>query len=146
VLVHDLGSTDGVLLAEAKIAGDRAVAWRAGTFVRLGRTTLALEEPVASALAGLEEAPDDEMVEGEVVERPTRSSARGASPSEADRKASRATNGTGAAAVASVSAAPPARPRNVRKPAWSSTDLAVVLAALAVMGLSIAGLFWLLRS
>ena len=43
-------------------------------------------------------------------------------------------------------ATPTVQPLRSATSLWSVTDTAVVLAALAIIGLSLAGLFWLLRS
>ncbi|MDP9152475.1 MAG: FHA domain-containing protein, partial [Myxococcota bacterium] len=51
VLVRDLGARNGTWLGERLAPTDGDAVWRPATSVRLGRTVLALEEPVDEALA-----------------------------------------------------------------------------------------------
>jgi pSer/pThr/pTyr-binding forkhead associated (FHA) protein len=139
VLVRDMGSKNGVILGASRIPADRDVVWKSGTLVRIGKTALTLDEPAASALAELEEADDEPMKSEDVPPMPAPSSTK---------VPAAAPNTTGSAPIADLAnASKSGLPVIARAPKhrWSATDLAVVAAALAVMGLSIAGLVWLLR-
>ena len=143
VLVRDLGSKNPAQLGDAPLDATRDTVWRPAVMLRVGRTVLALEEPVAEALAELEDAPDEALpAEGAPEPPPSRTDAS-APPSRDDLSVPPA-SGARAAPIAEV-AASVAPPRRKRGTSWSVTDLLVMLAALSVLGLSIAGLVWLLR-
>jgi pSer/pThr/pTyr-binding forkhead associated (FHA) protein len=132
VLVRDLGSKNGAWLGESHLMPDRDATWRKPTMLRLGKTVVALEEPVAEALAELESAPDEPLPP------------EGAPPPPAPLTVAVAV------AVAAPVAAPPAPIPRVKQPApprskWSGADMAVVVAAVSIIALSAAGLYWLLR-
>lgn len=140
VLVRDMGSKNGVTVGQARIPSDRDTVWRSGTVMRLGKTALVLDEPAATALAELEDAEDEPMGSEDVPPMP--------SPSTKIPAAAPPNTTTGGAPIADLANAlspPVPAPRRPARHRWSATDLAVVAAALAVMGLSIAGLVWLLR-
>src|SRR5579863_1724312 len=114
VLARDLGSKNGALLGESPLPSDRDVAWRPAVMLRVGHTVLALIEPVAIALAELEESPDEPLASGDAPPEP-----RPAAPPPES---------------APVSAPPRSRagkpaPRR-RRPAWTAADVLVMLAAL----------------
>jgi len=135
VLVRDLGSKNPAQLGDATLDPARDTVWRAALVLRVGKTVLALEEPVAEALAELESAPDEALpTEGAPSPPPPLAAPppREEAPTSAARQAP----------IANV--APRALPPR-KKPTWSVTDVLVMLAALSVLGLSIAGLVWLLR-
>jgi pSer/pThr/pTyr-binding forkhead associated (FHA) protein len=138
VFLRDLGSMNGVFLGESRVSTDRDVVWRPPTMVRVGRTVLALDEPVVAALAELEAA-DDEVVPDDVA--PPEPPPSAAAPVSAAAPADRGLAGP----VASV--APPSAGKAPRKRArvWKPADIAVVTAAVLVIGASIAGLVWVLR-
>lgn len=134
VLARDLGSKNGALLGESPLPSDRDVAWRPAVMLRVGHTVLALVEPVAIALAELEESPDEPLAPGDAPPEP-----RPAAPPPESSPVS---------APPHPRAAKPAgkpAPRR-RRPAWTAADVLVMLAALSVLALSIAGLVWLLRA
>jgi len=135
VLVRDLGSKNGAWLGETPLSPDRDTAWRAPAVLRLGKTAVALVEPVAEALAELESAPDDVLPDEGAPPPPPRRSLPAPAPA--------------AAPAPGHSAAPPSPPPPVpsanRRHRWSGADLAVVVAALSIIALSAAGLYWLLR-
>jgi pSer/pThr/pTyr-binding forkhead associated (FHA) protein len=139
VLVRDLGSKNGVRLGEARLPVDRDVPWRAGLTLFVGATTISLEEPAATALAELEAAEDEPMGPGDAPPEPAAFSDLLAR--EAKGPPAAAKSPSVAPSRLSVRPAPP-----VKGPAWSPADVAVVLTALALLGLSVAGLFWLLRT
>jgi pSer/pThr/pTyr-binding forkhead associated (FHA) protein len=134
VLVRDLGSKNGIQIGESRVPTDRDVPWRAPIMLRIGQAVLALEEPVAMALAELEGAPDESL------------------PSEGARPPPPPYGPPGTPqaisnAAAPVAALPPAGPRRPRPRlrGWSGADAAVVIAAASIIVLSAAGLYWLLR-
>jgi pSer/pThr/pTyr-binding forkhead associated (FHA) protein len=144
ILARDLGSKNGALLGESLLASDRDVVWKGTVMLRIAHTVLALEEPVALALGELESAADEPIADADVPPEPpplSTGAPPGASP-EAPPPASVAGN---AAPIAedpkNERAAPPIRQRS----GWSATDAAVVLAAVTVIVLSVAGLVWLLK-
>jgi len=133
VLVRDLGSKNGAYLGEARLAPDRDVPWRAPTMLRLGGEVIALEEPVARALAELEAAPDELVLEGDLPPAP-RAAVEPATTEPVPEPA----------LVASAARAPRTS-KSSGGSAWSGADLAVVFVAIAVLAMSAAGLYWLLR-
>ena len=133
VYVGDRGAKNGTWLGEARIPPDREVPWRTTQMIRLGKTVLALHEPLGEALARIEGAPDEPMVPSDPVAPPP------GAPAPAEDVASPA----GAAPVAPVPSTAP-RPAPRRR-TWSLVDFAVMAAAAGVLALSIAGLVWLLR-
>ena len=154
VLVRDLGSKNGALLGESRLSRDRDAPWKSALMLRLGRTVLALEEPVALALGSLEDAADEPMAPDDAPAEPPPMSAPAASAPSATAEEARAPSSeapssvAGAAApIAEVAIDKSRHARTVRKKksAWSATDLAVMVAAALVIALSIAGLVWLLR-
>jgi pSer/pThr/pTyr-binding forkhead associated (FHA) protein len=156
VLVRDLGSKNGALMGEARLATARDVAWKSTVVLRVARTVLALEEPALLALGALEEAADEPMDDADAAPPPPVSAARArehAPANAAPASAAASVAGGGSAPIAEVvpstktSAEERATgaPRRTRS-GWSATDSAVVLAALAVIALSVAGLVWLLKT
>ncbi len=143
VLVRDAGSKNGAFLGDARISPDRDTAWRPALMLRIGRTVLALDEPVALALSDIEQGGDEAVAEEDLPPAPPN-----ASPLPLVEEAPRSEGRRGAAApMAQIDgAASRAAPRRKKKSGWSGTDLAVVAAALAVIALSVAGLIWLLRT
>jgi pSer/pThr/pTyr-binding forkhead associated (FHA) protein len=138
VSVLDLGAKNGTWLGDARLSPDREAIWRPALMVRIGRTVLALEEPVGDALARIESAADEAMPEDEAPAPPA-STASPAPATNVEREPATAAP----VAVVPVQAGP-AAPRPSRT-GWSTTDLTVMAAALGVLALSIAGLVWLLR-
>jgi hypothetical protein len=111
----------------------------------IGRTVLALEEPVAEALAKIETAPDEPLPPDEPLDPPERSSARAAeTPSGADAH-DLAGEATALAPIASASPQGGAPSSQKPRGRFSITDIVVMATAIGVLALSIAGLVWLLR-
>jgi pSer/pThr/pTyr-binding forkhead associated (FHA) protein len=138
VLIRDLGAKNRAALGEVWLATERDVVWRRPSMLRVGRTVLALREPVADALAELEGSADEALPEGGEPPPPPPSSHAPAPPS--------LSGGARTAAAPLAEATPSVAPKPVpRGPAWSTTDLAVGGAAILVIALSAAGLYWLLR-
>jgi pSer/pThr/pTyr-binding forkhead associated (FHA) protein len=134
VLVRDLGSKNPALLGDVPLDPSRDVVWRPAVVLRVARTVLALEEPVGDALMELEAAPDELLPLQDGTEAP-------APPPRSIPAMERAS--------APPSSAPPSVPASaapvVAAPGWGVTDIVVMLAALGILALSIAGLVWLLR-
>jgi pSer/pThr/pTyr-binding forkhead associated (FHA) protein len=169
VELRDLGAKNGTWLAGARAPAERAVLWRPAQMVQIGRTVMALEEPIADALARIESSPDEALPEGAAAAAPPAGAAGpapsppassaaldAAAPASASlpsaSPASSAAPGSarpgGAAVESNASAAPAlvgAKPRERARSGWSVTDLVVIAAAVSVLVLSIAGLVWLLR-
>jgi pSer/pThr/pTyr-binding forkhead associated (FHA) protein len=128
VIVRDLGAKNGTWLAEARLIDGRDTVWRPAQMMKIGRTVLALEEPVSDALAEIESAADEQLGLNDGIEAAVND------PSK-------------------PGAASPVIPSGERKPGisgqrrrWSVLDVIVMAAALGVLALSLAGLVWLLRS
>ena len=142
VLVRDLGSKNGARLGDARLPPDRDVPWRSGQVLLAGATTMTLEEPAAIALAELEAAEDEPMAPGDAPPQPEPFAGSGESLPGGKLAGA---DGAGAQPV-SPSARPPGRSSTrPKEPGWSPTDVAVVLTALTLLGLSVAGLVWLLH-
>lgn len=138
VLLRDLGSKNGVVTESGRLPIDRDVPWPPGAPVRVGRSTLVLEEPVAAALAELEDA-DDERVEdldaADVLDEAGDEAATDAPANDVDGVIPPPDDGT-----------PPRGPLPTREAGeWDGPDLAVLLAAAVILLLSLGGLLWLLR-
>jgi pSer/pThr/pTyr-binding forkhead associated (FHA) protein len=133
VLLRDLGAKNGTWLGDSRVAELAEVTWRTTQMVRIGRTVLALREPVGDALASIEQAPDEAMAAEEPM---------APAPGPLPPSVPPPVEATSAAPVGPVPQA--ALPR-ARRGAWSVIDLTVMAAAVAVLALSIAGLVWLLR-
>ncbi len=142
VLVQDLGSKNRAALGEAWVPTDRAVVWRRPAMLRLGRSVLAVNEPVADALAELEASADEALPEGGAPPPPppSRPASRDSVPPDA---AARPADAPLAASPSTT--APRATPASDTV-GWSATDVAVGAAAVLVIALSVAGLYWLLKT
>jgi pSer/pThr/pTyr-binding forkhead associated (FHA) protein len=146
VLVRDLGSKNGVFLGDTRVHPGRDVAWKPSLMLRLAGTVLALEEPVAVALADLEAGDDELLAEDDVPAVPPPSVVAAPGPAPDGGAADAPTTAAAPAPIAqidrsSVTVPGPAR----RRGGWSATDITVISAALLVLAASVAGLYWLLR-
>jgi predicted component of type VI protein secretion system len=162
IWVKDLGSKNGAYLGERRLPPQEEVQWRSSLAVKLGRTVLGLVEPIALALAQLEEM-GDEPVRAEDIPRepppsvavssarskasacmdaPTLNHARAvAQPAEALHSAAAQKSGPGSAMRVGAQATHVAKdPKG-----WNATDVALVVVALSILGLSLVGLAWVLR-
>ena len=166
VFVRELGSKNGALLGETRLPEGRDVTVRSGARVALGKTVLSLEDPAVDALLAVEQLDDEVLAAGDgPVGRPPERGVSLTDDTRAPRDAERRSDGRssdapsnhGAAvterlptATAPVAAAPrsPVPPKTAarRRGAWRVADLAIMVAALVVLALSLAGLVWLLRS
>jgi len=148
LLVRDLGSKNGAELAGRRLE-DRDHPWKAGDELRIGQNVFVYEYGAIDALAELERAADEKIRPDEPLAPPDVESA----PAEVRKSAPRISLSppvslapVGAEGAAPIAEVPPTRPRSSRtKPGWTSTDFLVVLLAVLVLALSIAGLVWLLR-
>jgi pSer/pThr/pTyr-binding forkhead associated (FHA) protein len=142
VYVTDRGAKNGTWIGEVRIGGGQEVPWRQPQMVRVGRSVLALMEPLASALLAIESAPDEVVgTQDEQVVPYARPAAESPAPeSPAVEEARRSREATEVEATASAHTTGRARRRG-----WSLVDLMVMGAALCILGLSLAGLVWLLR-
>jgi pSer/pThr/pTyr-binding forkhead associated (FHA) protein len=136
LFVRDLGAKNGSWLGEYPVPSDQEAPWRAAQMVRVGRTVLALEEPLVETLARIEEAPDKPLSPDATPPPPPASTDAPASMPAPEPEAA-----APVAAVPTQHAAPVSRPKH----GWSAFDFAVVAAAVSVLALSLAGLVWLLR-
>jgi pSer/pThr/pTyr-binding forkhead associated (FHA) protein len=159
LLVRDLGSKNGAHLAGHPLE-ERDLPWKAGEELRVGQNVLVYQFGAIDALAELERAADEKIGPDEPLAPPD---IENAPPEERDRKSERRLSvpapvslvevgAEGAAPIAEVPQAKPRSPpsgtsqgRTRTKAGWTSTDFVVVLLAVLVLALSIAGLVWLLR-
>ena len=144
VVAHDLGATeaaslDGCLLTSADVA------WRLGQQLAIGGTQLGLRHAAREALAELDRSPDETIRADETIPLPASEIDSSAAPGEP-----LGANEARARADARDDFEPEEQETRLAKDAreggWGLTDAAVVLIALGVLALSIAGIVWLLRS
>lgn len=146
LLVRDLGSKNGSSIGQVFLSPDKSTAWPAQAVLAIGATRLVFHDPVGEALAELEQMADEHMRDDESVDPPdvgpvARPAPAGASPA-ADGAIRPADKGSSIGAV----------PRRARRAGdksrhgWNMTDVLVVLLALAVLALSLLGLYWLFRT
>jgi pSer/pThr/pTyr-binding forkhead associated (FHA) protein len=137
VSVQDLGAKNGTWMGEARAPADHAVPWRPAVMIKIGRTVLALEEPISDALARIENAPDRPLSPDLAPEPPL------PPPPPPSAPAPGAMASIPAAAPTAASA--PSKKPPARGPRWSASDRLVMAAAVGLLVLSLAGLVWLLR-
>jgi pSer/pThr/pTyr-binding forkhead associated (FHA) protein len=133
LLARDAGSKNGAWIGDTRIPAERDASWRPGVTLRLGGTTLAIHDPAAIALSEIEEAEDAPVSPEDIPPQPNPSAA-GDSDTDPD---------------ASPVPLPPTKPialARTKASLWNPTDVAVMLAAVAILGLSLVGLLWLLRT
>ncbi len=139
VRVRDLGAKNGTWLGEATLPAGSDVVWRPALMLRIGRTVLALEEPVSDALARIESVPDEPLANDDVGPAPAPSTPALEPPSSVAREAA------SAAPMAVVPTQQPTAPKGRPRSGWAPADLMVMAAAIGVLALSLAGLIYLLR-
>jgi hypothetical protein len=115
--------------------------------MRLGRTVLALVEPVDELLAEIESAPDEALAPGAPVAPPSTSIDSGTSdsPAAAYEEADEVRSDNAAQPSSPPRAEEAPRAPQKARTVWSIMDFIVMSAALGLLILSIAGLAWLLR-
>lgn len=147
VLVRTLGAKNGTWIGGSRAPDDREVVWRPAQMMRIGRTVLALEEPVRDALASIEGAPDEAVPIGDPVDTQARAAYGAATPTApANPSETNAQHLTRMPAPITGFPAQPEGPRLPRRTAGLSiADMAVMATAIGVLALSIAGLVWLLH-
>jgi pSer/pThr/pTyr-binding forkhead associated (FHA) protein len=140
VLVRDRKSKNGARLGDTAVPDARDLPWKNNVLLFIGKTSLALEEPAAIALSELEQAADEEVRAEDVPAEP-RPLTVAPEPEPAPESAA-APSTKAEAPIAQLPDAAPAQAAG----RWTATDVAVIFAAIAIIGLSLAGLLWLLRS
>jgi pSer/pThr/pTyr-binding forkhead associated (FHA) protein len=159
VLLRDAGSRNGVYLGESRIPTDREVPWRSPTMVRLAASVLSLHEPVSLALAQIEAAADERLADEAVPPPPSApppASAGAASEgapapaappagATASGRAPEPPNAPIAPQVSRSATTIPRGPRARARRGWTGADLALVTVAILMIGVSVAGLVWVLR-
>jgi pSer/pThr/pTyr-binding forkhead associated (FHA) protein len=139
VYVRDLEAKNGTWLGDLRVPSGQSVAWRSVQMLKMGGSVLALVEPVIDALEAIERA-EDEMLDPEESVRAAGPPV-GATPRVAEMR------GASPDSLAGSVAGPPVKQASsARAGRWSLVDLIVMGAAVAVLGLSLVGLFWLFRS
>jgi pSer/pThr/pTyr-binding forkhead associated (FHA) protein len=136
VVVRDLGAELAPTLDGAPL-GRGDVVWRPGRLLAIGGDALALEHPAAEALAELERSPDEPIPPDETIAEPPGAPEPSESPPPAHVEPA------APASPAPLDAGPPTEIDETG--GWTLLDGAVVLAAIGVLALSIAGLVWILR-
>ncbi len=146
VTVRDLGSRNGVFMGDQRIAPDRDTPWKAPTMVRIARSVLALDEPVAAALAVIESAVDERIADEPAapppsIHAPPTPAPEPPPPPKEEPPQSRMSN-MGGAPIAEIAQTPAAQPK---RRVWTATDAIVIALAVLVIAASLAGLVWVLR-
>jgi hypothetical protein len=142
VVVRDLGTKNGTWIGDTRASAAGDIVWKPVHMMKIGRTVLALEEPLGDSLAYIEKMPDEPLSQEEVEAPPAE-----ASPGDASAHAANVMvdplNAGPSAALAGIP--PAAATGGRRRSGWSAADVLVMAAALSILALSLAGLVWLLR-
>jgi pSer/pThr/pTyr-binding forkhead associated (FHA) protein len=137
VAVRDLGSKNGSKLGDKKLEPNRDTPWQSGMKLEIGTTRLTLEDPLLAALLELETSADEPMRPDESIEPP-----RGLESPDGEPDAPAAEPARAAPVVT-----PPRRAEAAGDAKKVGTaDVLVGVLALMVLGLSLLGLAWVLRS
>ncbi|HTM44306.1 MAG TPA: FHA domain-containing protein [Polyangiaceae bacterium] len=128
LLVRDLSSKNGTLLAGVPLEAEKDTVWAVDAALTIGSDVFNYTDPVREALRELEHAPDEALSASEMSEVSSAATTADASP----------------VAVANAPARAP-RPQRARSTAsgWGASDFLVALLALAVLAISALGLYWL---
>lgn len=147
VFVTDLGAKNGTWIAGSRAPQQEEVPWRPTQVMRIARTVLGLEEPVALALARIEGAPDALLPEREAPQPPPNRPAPPGGESSQSFSASGLQAEKGSAAPIAMGPATQLPDGNAatERRSFSITDVVVIGAAISVIAMSVAGLIWLLR-
>ncbi|MGO9837082.1 MAG: FHA domain-containing protein [Polyangiaceae bacterium] len=143
VVVRDLGTKNGTWIGDVRAPADSDSVWKPVHMMKIGRTVLALEEPLGDALVNIEAVPDEALPpndEAPPSSQPALGGVRG-QPAHGPLDALDSRPAAALAALPRVDAAGGGR----RRSGWSVADLLVMTAALGVLALSLAGLVWLLK-
>jgi pSer/pThr/pTyr-binding forkhead associated (FHA) protein len=138
IAVRDLGSKNGSLLGEKRLEANRDTPWLPGQKLELGKTTLALTDPLLEALRELETSADEPMRADESVDPPRGVEAPAPLP---EPRLEPTSNALPAEVPKRTSVAAPRDPRRV-----GVADVLVGTLALVVLVLSLLGLAWVFRS
>jgi hypothetical protein len=136
--VRDLGSKNGSTLGERKLDSGEECPWPKGESLRIGATRLVFEDPVSEALDQLERAADEKIRETDLIDPPT-------GTAHVPERTNTGTGTTSSRRDAPVSIKPQ-RGATAERGGWTPADVLVALLAVVVLGMSIAGLVWLMRS
>jgi pSer/pThr/pTyr-binding forkhead associated (FHA) protein len=139
VCVRDLGSKNGSELGGVRLPPKQDMPWAAGQKLRIGATELGLRDPLLEALLELEAGADEPMRSDESVDPPRGVEADDAAP------APHAVDPTAAAPLVPLPRRGAASTGRSGR-ALGAADVVVALLALVVLGLSLVGLAWVLRS
>jgi pSer/pThr/pTyr-binding forkhead associated (FHA) protein len=139
VRVRDLATKNGTGMGDARVPPGEETVWKSTQMMKIGRTVLALEEPLQDRLALIERAID------ELLPEPPASGSIGGASSNPGATAGVPTP-TGAVAPADGAVVSPPVASHGFQARWSVFDWLVMMAALGILALSLAGLFWILRS
>jgi pSer/pThr/pTyr-binding forkhead associated (FHA) protein len=129
LVVTELGSKNGSSLDGNALEKGTETLWPPGAVLRIGQSELVYEDPVRKALEAIAAAPDERMRESDVIEPP-----EGVEPPVEERGRE------------IVEPAPPERAvtrAKGRKTDLRLLDVVVAFVAIAVLGVSLLGLWWL---
>ncbi|HWP09749.1 MAG TPA: FHA domain-containing protein [Polyangiaceae bacterium] len=137
VCVKDLGSKNGSELGGKRLEPNQETPWTAGQLLRIGSTELGLRDPLLAALLELEASADEPMRSDESIDPP-----RGIDAPDAPAAGVEPSAAAPLVEVPKRSAETSTRGRR----SLGAADIVVGLLALVVLGLSLLGLAWVLRS
>jgi len=140
VVIVDLGSKNGSKLGDKPLDSGQEIAWPRGESLIIGATRLVYEDPVGEALEQLERAADERIRDDEPIDPPT-----GVAPREPEATSTGVNAKSSGRRDAPVSPHPQ-RTERTDADGWTLADLVVAFLAVVVLGMSIAGLVWLMRS
>jgi pSer/pThr/pTyr-binding forkhead associated (FHA) protein len=139
VCVRDLGSKNGSALGDKRLEPNRETPWPTHQKLCIGSTELGLRDPLLDALVELEASADEPMRGDESIDPP-----RGIEPPEPSVAVPAPEPGRAAPLVETPRRNSASEPREKR--ALGTADIVVGLLAVVVLGLSLLGLAWVLRS
>jgi pSer/pThr/pTyr-binding forkhead associated (FHA) protein len=143
LMVRDLGSKNGTFLEGQRLEAGKEVAWPLDKALTVGESELVYEDPVRAALQEIERGEDERMRPDDEVAPPTGVPSAEAAEATAPAPSASLSAPAGAAPIAEV----PRREVTPRARGSSRLfELLVAFVALAVLGLSLFGLWLLFRS
>lgn len=149
VFVRDRSSKNGAALDGGELSSERDVPWKASQTLALASTHIILEEPAVLALRSIEDADDELLADADVPPPPSVVAATPAPvvpvPPPADATAGVAAPAELSQRSAEIVDAYEAKIRKQRR-RISKADAGIVVAAVVIFMLSLAGLAWLLRT
>jgi pSer/pThr/pTyr-binding forkhead associated (FHA) protein len=137
VCVRDLGSKNGSALGDKKLEANKDTPWLPGLELEIGSTRLSLKDPLLDALRELEAGADEPMRGDESIDPP-----RGIEAPELGHAPELGPSAGAPLAEVPKRTSPTGRERR----GLGAADLLVGVLALVVLGLSLVGLAWVLRS